>query len=83
MILSDQDGSYLKVITCSIKALTYHIPLASCFGGAFCYTQILSPACDKIPNTYVCPKSQTWSENSAPDVDPTYKTTAPLSPLSL
>ena len=33
MILFDQDGSYLEVITFSIKSLTYHIPLASCFGG--------------------------------------------------
>ena len=33
MTPSDQVGSYLKVITCSIKALTYHIPLASCFRG--------------------------------------------------
>ena len=28
-----------------------------------CYTQILSPTCDEILNTYVFPKSQTWSGN--------------------
>ena len=33
--LSDQAGSYLEVITCSVKYLAYHIPLASCFGGYF------------------------------------------------
>ena len=35
MLISDQAYSCLKVITCSIKALAYHIPLASCFGGNF------------------------------------------------
>ena len=35
MTLSDQARSDLKVITCSIKALTYLIPLASCFWGHF------------------------------------------------
>ena len=33
MTLSNQDRSYLEVITFSIKALSYDIPLASCFGG--------------------------------------------------
>ena len=28
MTLSDQADSYLKVTTCSLKALTYHIPLS-------------------------------------------------------
>ena len=41
--------------------------------GAFCYTQIFSPACDKISNTFIFPQSQTWSEKNVPDVDPTYK----------
>ena len=33
--------------------------------GPLYYTQILSPACDKISKVYVFPKSQTWSGNSA------------------
>ena len=71
MTLFDQADSYLKVITCSLKALDYRIPLSLMLWGAFCYTQILSPACDKISNIYVFPKSQTWSGNSAPDVNST------------
>ena len=35
MLISDQDNSFLEVITCSIKALAYRILLASCFGGHF------------------------------------------------
>ena len=48
-----------------------------------CDTQILSPTCDNISNTLIFPQSQTWGENNALDVDPTYKNPAPLSPLSL
>ena len=33
MMIFNQDISYLKVITCSFKDLSIHIPLASCFGG--------------------------------------------------
>ena len=83
MTLSDQADSYLEVITCSLKALAYHIPLSLMILGELCYTQILSPSCDKIYNTFIFPQYQTWSENSALDVDPTYKTPTPLSPLSL
>ena len=32
---STKYDSILEVITCSIKALTYRIPLASCFGGHY------------------------------------------------
>ena len=63
MTLSDQAESYLEVITCSLKYNTYRIPLSLMLLGAFYYTQILSPTCDEILNTYVCPKSQTWSGN--------------------
>ena len=35
MILFDQDVSYLEVITCSIKALAYRIPLAPKFYGPY------------------------------------------------
>ena len=52
MTLSDQADSYLEVITCSLKSLTYRIPLSLILWGALCYTQILSPACDKISNIY-------------------------------
>ena len=46
MTLSDRAGSYLKLITCSIKSLTYRIPLASCFGGnsvtlKFCHQHVI------------------------------------------
>ena len=33
-----------------------------------CYTQILSPTCDEILNTYVFPNSQTWSGKHALDI---------------
>ena len=36
--LSDQVDSYLEVTTCSLKALTYHIPLSLMVWGALCYT---------------------------------------------
>ena len=35
LLISDQADSCLKVITSSFKAITYRIPLASCFGGDY------------------------------------------------
>ena len=63
MTLSDQADSYLEVTTCSLKALAYHIPLSLMLWGAFCYTQILSPTCDEILNTYVFPNPKIGVEN--------------------
>ena len=81
--LSDQVGSYLEVITCSIKALAYLIPLASCFRGDF----VIPKSCHHHMIRSITPlfslNPKHWSENSALDVDPTYKTPTSLLCLSL
>ena len=82
MVISDQVDSYLEVITFSIKSLAYRIPLASCFGGhsvipKSCHQHVIRPL---TPLFSLNPKH--WSENSALDVDLTYKTPAPLLALS-
>ena len=71
MTLSDQADSYLEVTTCSLKALTHHIPLSLMLWGGFRYTQILSTKRDEILNTYVFPKYQTCSGKHALDVNST------------
>ena len=78
---SDQADSHLEVTTCSLKALAYRIPLSLMLWGTLCYTQILSPTCDEILNTYVFPKSQTWSGKHALDVNSTWKNLAPPFPF--
>ena len=71
MTLSDQVDSYLEVTNCSLKALTYRIPLSPMLWGALCYTQILSPSCDEILNPYVFPKSQNLVWKLALDINST------------
>ena len=82
MTLSDQANSYLKVTTCSLKSLAYHIPISLIIWGGLRYTQILSPTCDDILKTYVFPKSQTWSGKLALDINSTWKKLAPHFPFS-
>ena len=60
--ISNQGDSFLEVITFSFKYLSYHIPLASCFGGdsvtlKFCHQHVIG----SLTHIFAL-KSQTWSE---------------------
>ena len=49
---------HLMVMTCSLKALIYCIPLRLILWGESYYTKILSPSCDKTFDIPTCPESQ-------------------------
>ena len=53
MMIFDQAISFLEVINCSFKSLSYHIPLASFFGGnsiacKSCHHHVLRPKTSEI-----------------------------------
>ena len=82
MTLSDQFSSYLEVITYSIKDLTYHIPLASCFGGHAVTLKIYHQHVMRSLTQTIFPFIPKLEENPALGVVSTCKIAAPLLPSS-
>ena len=82
MILSDQAGSYLEVITFSIKSLAYRIPLASSYGGNSVTHKSHHHHAMRSQTLVVSQNPKLLSENTGRDFNLAIENPTPLLPLS-
>ena len=81
MMISNQENSLLEVITFAFKALAYHIPLASCFGGNFVTHKSHHHHVIRSKTSIIAMNPKLWSENTGPRFSIAYKNPALLLPL--
>ena len=82
LMICDQADSYLEVITYSFKVLTYHIPLASCFGGHSVIPKSRHQHVIRSQNSMFPSIRNCEAKNIGPNIKFVYENPTPLLPIS-